>query len=183
MITGFGYKHRGDAELVALVSEGAEAAFREILKRHQAAVYSFALRLLKDPGEAEDVVQETFLRLFNVAGRYRAEAALRTFLLRIARNLCIDHQRKKSPELVDELPDVATPDTPLNLLEKALETKLLEQAIAGLPVNQRAALLLRHSEQLSYQDIAEVMELSTKAVESLLVRARRNLKQALSKTS
>lgn len=168
-----------DAELVALVSEGDEGAFCELLQRHQNAVYGFACRWLKDAHEAEDVAQETFLRLFLASDVYRPEASLRTFLLRIAKNICIDHHRKKRPVLLDTLPEVANEETPLDLLESAVETGRIEDAVEALPVNQRAALLLRHSEQLRYSQIAEIMDLSVSAVESLLVRARRALRRNL----
>ena len=135
--------------------------------------------MLGDPQEAEDVAQETFLRLYRASARYRAEASLRTYLLRITKNLCIDHFRKNRPELMDELPIPATRETPLDLLEGAITIDRIEKAIDRLPVNQRTALLLRHTEQLSYNRIAEVMDLSVGAVESLLVRSRRTLKQRM----
>jgi len=172
-------KSMSDAELVARVAAGDEGAFAELLRRHQDAVYGFACRMLGDPQEAEDIAQETFLRLYRASGRYQANASLRTFLLRIAKNLCIDHLRKKRPELMDELPDTPSEETPLDLLEGALAVDRLEKAMACLPVNQRSALLLRHGEQLAYNRIAEVMELSVGAVESLLVRARRTLRDVL----
>lgn len=168
-----------DAELVALVSEGDEGAFRELLQHHQDAVYGFARRFLGDAQEAEDVTQETFLRLYRASNRYRPEASLRTFLLRITKNICIDHYRKKCPVLMEQLPEIATEETPLDLLESAIETDRLEKAIEDLPANQRAALLLRHSEDLHYRQIAEIMDLSVSAVESLLVRARRILRRNL----
>ena len=174
------HARRSDAELVARTADGDEAAFGEILERHQDAVYGFACRMLGDDcQEAEDIAQETFLRLYRASGRYRADAALRTYLLRIARNLCIDHFRKKRPELLDDIPEATSDETPMDLLEGAITVDRLEKAIAGLPVNQRTALLLRHSEQLAYNRIAEVMELSVGAVESLLVRARRTLRRVL----
>ncbi|GAB6905016.1 RNA polymerase sigma factor [Desulfosarcina cetonica] len=173
------HQRPSDAALVARVADGDERAFGALLRRHQDAVYGFAWRLLKDPQEAEDVTQETFLSLFQIAGRYRPEAALRTFLLRIAKNRCIDRYRKKRPDLMDEFPDIPSAETPLGLLEHAIDADRLEKAIDGLPVNQRSAILLRHTQQLSYRQIAEVMELSASAVESLLVRARRKLREVL----
>jgi RNA polymerase sigma-70 factor (ECF subfamily) len=100
-------------------------------------------------------------------------------LLRIAKNLCIDQLRKKRPELMEELPEAASDETPLDLLEGAIEMDRLEKAIDKLPANQRSAVLLRHGEQLSYRRVAEVMDLSVGAVESLLVRARRTLRRNL----
>jgi RNA polymerase sigma-70 factor, ECF subfamily len=182
MIFGRLYTNKKDADLVALISEGDSRAFRELLNRHQHAVYGFSLRLLNgDAQEAEDVAQETFLRLFKVSGNYHQGASLKTFLFRIARNLCIDFYRKKKPDLPGELPDIPENDTPLDLLEKAVDTDHLEKSIQELPVNQKTALLLRHTEQMNYNQIADVMNLSVSAVESLLVRARQRLRQELSK--
>jgi RNA polymerase sigma-70 factor (ECF subfamily) len=171
------YNRHGEADLVALVSEGDEVAFHELLQRHQDAIYGFARRFLGDAQEAEDVAQETFLRLYRISSRYRPEASLRTFLLKITKNICIDHHRKKRPELMKQLPEIANEETPLDLLESAIETDRLEKAIDSLPANQRIALLLRHNEHYHYSQIAEVMDLSISAVESLLVRARRTLRR------
>jgi RNA polymerase sigma-70 factor (ECF subfamily) len=174
------HARRSDGDLVARIADGDESAFAELLSRHQDAVFGFACRMLGDDcQEAEDIAQETFLRLYRMAGRYRPDASLRTFLLRIAKNLCIDHFRKKRPELLDEIPDPASEETPLDLLEGAIAVDRMENAIARLPANQRTAVLLRHSEQLSYNRIAETMELTVGAVESLLVRARRTLRSVL----
>ena len=181
MMFDFRQTRRSDAALVVLVAEGDERAFAEILKRHQDAVYGFALRMLNDPQEAEDAAQETFLRFFRAAGRYSNEASLRTYLLKILKNFCIDLYRKKRPELMEYLPELKDASTPLDLLEKALTVERLEKTISCLPVNQRTAVLLRHTEQMSYSEIAEVMDLSLGAVESLLVRGRRTLRQALIK--
>ncbi len=171
--------HRSDADLVSRVAEGDERSFAELLYRHQDAVYGFACRMLSDTQAAEDASQETFLRLYRAAHRYRPHASLRAYLIRITKNICIDHLRKKRPELVDELPDLPSQETPLDLLEGAIAVQHLETAMGNLPVNQRTALLLRHTEQLGYKEIADVMELSVSAVESLLVRARRTLKSRL----
>lgn len=177
----FRSRHRrsSDAKLIGSVAEGDEGAFGELVRRHQNAVYAFACRMLGDSQEAEDVAQETFLRLYQTSGRYQPSASLRAYLLKISKNLCIDHFRKKRPELLDTLPDTASNETPQDLLEGAITIDLLEKAIDRLPVNQRTAILLRHTEQFSYHRIAEVMDVSIGAVESLLVRARRTLKQQL----
>jgi RNA polymerase sigma-70 factor (ECF subfamily) len=177
---GFGYTRLNDEELAGLTARGNEKAFAEILKRHQDAVYGFGLRMLHHPQEAEDAAQETFLRFFKAAGRYRAQASLRTYLLKIMKNLCIDFYRKRKTEPMTGLPEPCEPDTPLDLLEGAVAEKALEAAVAKLPVNQRTALLLRHTEKMTHKEICEVMDLSQGAVESLLVRARKTLRLALS---
>jgi RNA polymerase sigma-70 factor (ECF subfamily) len=179
MIFRLRHRRSSDAKLIGRVAEGDEGAFGELLRRHQNAVYAFACRMLADSQEAEDVSQEAFLRLYQTSGRYRPNASLRAYLLTITKNLCIDHFRKKRPELMEELPDTANNETPQDLLEGAITVDHLEKAIDLLPVNQRTALLLRHTEQLSYNRIAEVMDISIGAVESLLVRARRTLKKRL----
>lgn len=179
MMFGFRYSRLSDGELAGLTAKGDERAFAEILNRHQDAVYGFGLRLLRHPQDAEDAAQETFLRFFKAAGRYRAQASLKTYLLRIMKNLCIDFYRKKTPEPMEDLPEPTAPDTPLDLLEGAIAEDRLETAVADLPANQRTALLLRHTEKMSYKEICEVMDLSQGAVESLLVRARKALRLAL----
>jgi RNA polymerase sigma-70 factor (ECF subfamily) len=145
------HTRRRDAELVTFVADGDERAFGEFLQRHQDAVYGFAHRMLNDAQEVEDVTQEAFLRLFRASTRYRPQASLRTYLLRITRNICIDIYRKKRPELLERIPDMPVEETPLALLEETIGSDRLGKAITGLPVNQRTALLLRHTQQLSCQ--------------------------------
>lgn len=175
----FRQTRRSDAALVVLTAEGNEKAFAEILRRYQDLVYGFAFRMLNDHQEAEDASQETFLRFFKAAGRYRHDASLRAYLLKILKNICIDLYRKKRPELMENLPEPWDVETPLDLLEEAMTVERLENAISCLPINQRTAVLLRHTEQMSYSRIAQIMDLSLGAVESLLVRGRRNLRQTL----
>lgn len=176
---GFSLNHLDDAQLAQLIAKGNERAFAEVLKRYQDAVYGFALRMLNHPQEAEDAAQETFLRFFKTAARFRQESSLRTYLIRITKNICIDIFRKKKPELIDEIPEMPDTDTPLALLEGELTRKSIEDAVQSLPVNQRTAILLRHVENMSYNQIAKAMQLSCSAVESLLFRARQVLKQAV----
>ena len=168
-----------DEELMAAVCSGDESAYQEIVRQHIKSISHYAFRMLGNQKDCEDITQETFLRLYQTSRRYQPTASLRAYLLRITKNMCIDHFRKKRPELMDDLPDPATLQTPQDLLEGAIAVQSLEKAIDRLPVNQRTALLLRHTEQLSYNRIAEVMDVSVAAVESLLVRARRTLKQGL----
>lgn len=172
-----------DSDLVKLVAGGDEKAFRILLDRHQDSIYRFVVRFLGNTSEAEDISQETFIRFFHAADRYRPEAALRTYLLRIAKNLCIDHFRKKRPEPMKELPEKYTTRTPLAIMEQAQSIKRLMEAVNDLPENQRMAILLRHDHDLCYKEISETMNLSIGAVESLLVRARRTLRKTFDKTN
>ena len=168
-----------DTELISRVAKGSEGAFNEILHRYQGAVYAFALRFLKDPNEAPDIAQETFLRLYRTSAAFRPRASLRAYLFRIARNLCLDYQRKKRPVLMAVTPEKTDPVTPLHQMIRTMEIESVFSAIDGLPDNQRMAILLRHDQELSYTEIAETMNTTVSAVESLLVRARRKLRQLL----
>ncbi len=171
------YADASDPELVKLVANGNEKAFKVLLKRHQNSIYRFAVRFLEDTFEAEDIAQETFIRFLGAAASYRPEASLRTYLFRITRNLCIDHVRKKRPELMDHLPEKSTTATPLDNVEQAESMKRLINAVKELPENQRTAILLRHDHHMRYAEIAKTMNLTVSAVESLLVRARRTLRK------
>lgn len=181
MMFGPNPTHLDDPALAELVVKGDEKAFAEVVRRHQDAVYGFAFRMLTQSQEAEDAAQEAFLRFYKTAGQYRRDACLRTYLMRIVKNVCIDMLRKKKPQILADPPDTPDPDTPLDLLEGALTQQALEKAIAQLPANQRTAILLRHVEQMSYKRIADIMDLSLGAVESLLVRARRAVRKMLVK--
>ena len=177
----FRKRHSGatDTELVSLVAKGSESAFKELLDRHQGAVYQLAYRFLGDPSEAEDIAQETFLRLYRAADRYKPRASLRTYVFRIAKNLCIDFLRKKRPEPMAHLPETMNQDSPLDHLERSQTMQITLDAIDALPENQRMAILLRHNSGCRYKEIADIMELTVSAVESLLVRARKTLRQRL----
>lgn len=173
MIFSAPYKKKSDADLVTLISKGDRGAFREILNRYQNAVYGFAFSFVRDPQESEDICQEVFLRLYRTAASYRNTAALRTFLFRIARNLCIDHARKMRPTPMQHPPEAVYVKTPLNNLCSAELRKEIDQTLSKLPENQRAALYLRHEQGMSYREISEALGVTEHAVESLLTRARK----------
>ena len=168
-----------DASLLNAAVEGSEAAFREFLNRYQYKVLNWAYRFLGDREEARDVAQETFLRLYRSAGGSRLTGGLKPYVFKIARNLCLDWERKKRPELLDDLPDPIDEDTPLDLLSRKEGLSVLAEAVRELPEKQRTAVLLRHMEGMSYAEIAEVMSISVSAVESLLVRGRKSLRVLL----
>ncbi len=172
----------GDEELLALYASGDQAAARALMLRHAPRVLSLARRLLKDPAEAEDVTQEAMLRLWKIAPDWRTgEAKVSTWLYRVGSNLCTDRLRKKrgvgldeAPEMEDETPNVE------DQLIAADRGRALRQAMDRLPARQKLALTLRHFEEQSNPEIAEVLETSVEAVESLLSRARRTLAADLS---
>ena len=170
------YKNKADADLVALILKGDKGAFREILTRYQNSVYGFAFSILKDVQEAEDISQEVFLRLYRTADAYRNFAALRTYLFRIARNLCINHLRKMRPETMTDPPEAVDAKTPLTQLCAAELKKQIDLILSKLPENQRAAIYLRHEQGMNYSEIAETLGVTLHAVESLLTRARRGFR-------
>lgn len=164
-----------------LVSRGDVKAFHELIRRHQQAVLNLAFRFLGDSEEAKDITQETFLRVFQSAERYTPEAQFRVFLFRIVTNLCVENVRKKRPIYMEKLPEGESVPSPLDELQKEERQKAVLGAIQSLPENQRIALLLQHFEGLKYAEIAEVMGTTVPAVESLLVRGKRTLRQELAK--
>jgi RNA polymerase sigma-70 factor, ECF subfamily len=166
-----------DAFLMARVAIGDLSAFEEIVIRNQSSAWALAFRYLGDHAEAEDVVQEAFLKLLKSAPRYQHTAKFRTYFARIVVNLCLDFRSKKrlvySEALLENADTENIPDLVLLKQEAATE---VNQSIADLPPAQRIALLLRHLENFTYSEIAEAMSISTKAVDSLLQRGRQTLR-------
>lgn len=174
-----------DDVLLARYAQGDMAAARELTLRHSPRVFSLALRMLRDAAEAEDVTQEAMLRFWRFAPQWEAgRARASTWLHRVASNLCIDRLRRRrsvgldaAPEQVDDTP---SPQQRLELGERATA---LRRAMADLPERQREALSLRHFDELSNPEIAEILGTSVEAVESLLSRGRRTLAKVLSSQS
>ncbi len=174
------YKSLEDTLLIKEIAKGNESAFTEILFRYQRGAYSFALRIVVDNGAAEDIVQEAFLRLYRASESLHPESNVRAFIFKITRNLCVDYLRKKRPELHEE-PDATDPVTPLDLIESKEKNEMLLSAVLTLPERQKTAVLLRYTEDMTYQEIASVMSVSVSGVESLLVRGRKKLRALLVK--
>ena len=173
------YFQKTDADLMTLISQGDKKAFEEILDRYQNGVYGFAFHLLKSRHEAEDIAQEVFLRLYANADTQNYYGRLETYLFKVARNLCIDHLRKKRPLSVSDLPEQISLSTPLSQL-CAFELKdKIETIFSTLPKNQRSALYLRHIHGMKYKDIALTLDITIRAVESLLARGRKTLREKL----
>jgi RNA polymerase sigma-70 factor, ECF subfamily len=172
-----------DEALVAAMAKGDEQAFTQLVERHAPKVLALAKRLLRSTADAEDITQEVFTRAWQNAAQWRPEAAYATWLHRITLNLSLNHQQRvqrRFESLEDhpqELPCQA-PNAEQQLLQ-AQTGEQLQAALEKLPEAQQIAMQLRYGSEQSVADIAEIMGLSHKAVESLLVRARRGLRQQL----
>jgi RNA polymerase sigma-70 factor (ECF subfamily) len=185
-------RSEGDAEdvrLMRLVSGGDTTALEQLIERHQALVAGTVARMLGSNSDVEDIAQQVFIRVWKSAGRYVARAKFTTWLLKITRNLVFNEMRraKRHPHLpvqiepeADEIPlkDEATATPDATLLQAELQAAI-EKAITRLPETQRMAIVLRRYEELSYEEIADVLDLSVPAVKSLLFRARTELRERL----
>ncbi|HEY6876398.1 MAG TPA: sigma-70 family RNA polymerase sigma factor [Polyangiales bacterium] len=172
-----------DQRLMVRVADGDASAFRALVTRHTASLLAHATRMLRNPSEAEEVVQETYVRLWKSAPSYRPEAKLRTFLYGIAHNLCIDRlraRRRHDPDALEALASNERTSGPLHELELRAR---VQQELATLPARQRAALSLVHFEELTNIEAAKLLDVSVDALESLLSRARRTLRERLANLS
>lgn len=174
-----------DEELVLQVQKGDAEAFAMLVTRHTDYLYRIVWRTYPDTQEAEDMVQDVFLKFWNKPKLFdlSKDVKFRTWLTRVAMNRAIDMSRKKRP-----IPDyeyllqqsLDDPDIPLHELEQKVEKVELEEAIMHLPERQQQALNLCYYEDLRQKEAAEVMDISIKALESLLMRAKKSLYQILS---
>ena len=170
-----------DQDLIARVAKGDPAAVRAMVARKLPRLLGVATRMLGDRGEAEDVAQEAFLRLWRQAGRWRPGAALfDTWLHRVTLNLCYDRLRRRREITSDAVPEQADPAATADqaMIDQARDARLAA-AIQSLPERQRAALVLQYYEGLSNIEAAAAMEIGVDALESLLSRARRTLRDRL----
>ena len=168
-----------DALLMADTGRGGREAFAALIRRHQHAVLAIAYRFLGDRSEAEDVAQEVFLRLWGAAPRYRPDKPLPAFLRTLTVHLCLDRRRKARPlVLMDDL-EPAGSQNPEAELDAAERRRALSSALSRLPSAQRMAVVLFHMEGLSVREVADLLETSPKAAESLLSRARSALREGL----
>ena len=170
-----------DDALVLRLAGGSGDAMRALSERHLASVFACAWRILGDRAEAEDIAQETFVRLLRKAPAWQPDGpALRSWLLRVATNLCID-RRRASARLVpmpEEAADLAAPEG-VGVDDDLAIRRAVHRALRGLPERQRVALVLVHFHGLSGREAAGALGTSEEALESLLARARRRLRRIL----
>ena len=170
-----------DDSLIARVNAGDRRAWRVLVDRHTGPVFGQAWRMLGDRAEAEDVAQETFVRLMRKAPDWRrGEAALRTWLFRVAINMCIDRTRARRTVPLDDAPEFADRATDPAATDRGIDMRQsVQAALQALPERQRAALVMAHYQGFSNAECADALEISVDALESLLARARRALRQTL----
>lgn len=170
-------------ETIQRAQQGDTAAFEQLVNTHAAFVYNLALRTLQNEREAEDVTQETFMRVWRGIGRFRAEANFQTWLYRIVVNLCYNRLPKLKRELAAvEVEDVVLVDEQVGVERAVLSAEIatqLQSAITNLPDTQRLVITLRHQQGMSYDEIAAITDLPLGTIKTHIFRARKALKIAL----
>ncbi len=185
-----------DETLILRVVRGDVVAFETLIARYKAPILGFLSHTLGDPAEAEDLTQVVFMRVFTSAASYRFSAKFSTWIYAIARNLCLNEIRRRSRHPMDSMSvdeschdrrearelrqyeESHQPAGPEVLLLKELR-QAIEEALATLPKNQRAAVWLSQEEGMPYEDIARVLGISLAATKSLISRGRQKLKRRL----
>ncbi len=184
-----------DADVAALAKQGREAAFRELVRRYERPVFSLIFRMVRDRETAEDLAQETFIKVLNHIDRYRPEFKLSSWLFKIANNVTIDYLRKRQLDMVsmDGSPHAGTAteveatsfdiearqESALDEIEARELGSAIERAIATLRPEYRSCIMLRHVEGRSYEEIAAILDLPLGTVKTYIHRARHELREAL----
>ena len=184
-----------DADVVALAQRGRETAYRELIRRYERPVFSLVFRMVRDRELAEDLAQDTFIKVLQHIDRYRPEFKFSSWLFKIANNVAIDHLRRRQLDTISMSgsPHAVTTDaieatsfevagqqeTPLQELEARELGGAIEQAIAKLRPEYRACIMLRHVEDRSYEEIAATLDLPLGTVKTYIHRARNELRKAL----
>ncbi|MBL0358784.1 MAG: RNA polymerase sigma factor [Chitinophagaceae bacterium] len=180
-----------EQELISQLQQGEEQAFKLLVNRYQDKVFNTAFGLLQQHGDAEDIAQEVFIQVYRSVHQFKGAAALSTWLYRITVTKCLDHIRSKKRKKrfgftvsmfgADNQPvyEAANFHHPGVALDKKEDAAMLFKMIDDLPENQKTAFVLNKLEDLSYLEIARIMKTTESAVDSLLQRARQNLKKAV----
>lgn len=176
--------HYSDDErvLMSQIAEGNVEAFQTVLDIHMLPVFHFSYSILRDTATAEDITQETCIKLLKFAKDWKPDGKIRNWLFRIAHNLCIDEIRKRRPHAdIDIFADTIADSThdAVAMVEKSQISRTVKDALFKLPIRQRTALLLVHYSDQSNKEAAETMGITVDAIEGLLGRGRRTLKELL----
>lgn len=176
------WEQQEDAALLRAIREGSPTAFAVLVRRHARRFYSVAYRFTARREDAEDIVQDVFLKLWEQPESWQPEkqAKFTTWFYRVVVNRCLDWKKHKTPlRLDDSLPIEDGREGAEEVFIRSEEQALLERAIQCLPERQRVALNLCFYEALSNQEAAEIMEVNVKALQSLLMRAKTTLKERI----
>jgi RNA polymerase sigma-70 factor (ECF subfamily) len=184
-----------DQEIVSWALDGAETAYRELLHRYERPVYALIYRMVRDRELAEDLTQETFVKVLNALERYRPEYKFSSWIFKIANNAAIDQLRRKELDTLslEGGPDATTPDrieatslqvsgdgeSPLEELEARELGSAIEQAIARLRPEYQSCIIMRHVDGRSYDEIADILDLPLGTVKTYIHRARAELRMLL----
>jgi RNA polymerase sigma-70 factor (ECF subfamily) len=170
-----------DSALIAEVAAGDEDAFEQLVKKYERPVLSTIYRYIGDAFSAQDLAQEVFIKVWKKAASFKARSKFSTWLYRIVVNHCLNYRARRKRKATREL-DESIPDSNPGIAER-LETQrksdIVREAVANLPERQRMALVLSKFEDKSYAEISEIMKLSLSSVESLIFRAKENLRKTL----
>jgi RNA polymerase sigma-70 factor (ECF subfamily) len=170
----------GDRELVVRAQSGDLAAFEELVRRHQQGLFSYLYRMCRNGSDAEELAQAAMVRAWEALAGFRGASSFKTWLYRIGTNLCLNLRTRRKP--VEELPEtLAAPDSeqPERAFQQKVREDAVREALARLPADQRAALVLSVYQDMSYKEIAQTMGKTVRAVDSLLFRAKTNVRKAL----
>lgn len=175
----FRFRKKSDSDLAKLIILNNEKAFEEFIKRYQAQLFSFCLSFIKDKTEAEDMVQETFLKFYTAIESINPDKNLKSYIFKIARNLCLDNLKKKKPIYKKSPPEMESLTNPYLEYCKSQEEKMLYLAMEELNENEKTSILLKYRSGLKYSEISEVLNRSESAVESILFRAKKKLRKKM----
>lgn len=169
-----------DGELVAQAQAGDLSAFDELVRRHHGQIYCYLYRACRNRSDAEEMTQESFVKAWEGLKGFRGAASFKTWLYRIATNLSINRLSRRKPQdpLSEDLP-ASRRDEPEEALRQRVRSESISRALAGLPADQRSALVLSIYEEMSHEEIAAAMGRSPASVNSLLYRARIGVREAL----
>jgi RNA polymerase sigma-70 factor (ECF subfamily) len=172
-----------DQEVIERVLAGDTEAFRALVARYQRPLFGLVRNLTSDQGECEDIVQEAFLSAYRHLRSYNSRrSAFPTWLLTIARNLCVNALKKRRPKVLDEFPELADGRTPDAILGEAELFRQLDAALAALPLEQQTAFVLAEIQGLSHEEISQIEGVKVGTVKSRISRARDKLRSLFQRT-